>query len=194
MLHKMFTTLSLVGLLLSAGLWGASYWRITFVLPSWRHAVQLSRGAAQVSWLTGPTVPGNWREQARRILANGGFSGTPGVIFEAQATHNGKVVANYAFYQPGHRVNGFFSWRTDWMPRWSHPMRGVTMLLVPLWIPSVLLAASTWYGFSRYRLCRKKRLGLCQNCGYDLRGSADRCPECGTRIEDAGGCSQRPPE
>ena len=59
-------------------------------------------------------------------------------------------------------------------------------LKVPHWFASLVLAGPAAYClFRRYKNgLRQTRIreGLCANCGYDLRASKDRCPECGTAI------------
>jgi hypothetical protein len=62
---------------------------------------------------------------------------------------------------------------------------GIVHAFRNLWVPLWLIAAAsavlpaTWV---RRRLipARRANAGLCPSCGYDLRASPERCPECGT--------------
>jgi hypothetical protein len=60
------------------------------------------------------------------------------------------------------------------------------LIMIPCWF---LVLASLPLGIHRWRRLHKERVlrfrekhGLCLECGYDLRASTERCPECGATI------------
>ena len=60
---------------------------------------------------------------------------------------------------------------------------------IPYWLPTALtlMPPFLWLGSAGVRRRReRRRLNLCERCGYDLRASPGRCPECGT-VAAAGG-------
>ena len=61
---------------------------------------------------------------------------------------------------------------SDGMRRWN--------LVLPSWLLAglFLVLPVVWY-HRRRRLRRRVRTGACPGCGYDLRATPDRCPECG---------------
>jgi hypothetical protein len=61
--------------------------------------------------------------------------------------------------------------------RWVHSSFSVG---VPHWFLVPLFAAMPLLGLRRIWTRRRRiRAGLCADCGYDLRASRERCPECG---------------
>ena len=52
---------------------------------------------------------------------------------------------------------------------------------VPFWGAVALLSVLpiTWLALRIYAQNIRARAGFCRSCGYDLRGTPDRCPECG---------------
>jgi hypothetical protein len=65
-------------------------------------------------------------------------------------------------------------WQTPGSARWTDHLQE---LVVPYWFVLVLTLAPT--PLMIYRHVKRPRTGHCVKCGYDLRASPDRCPECG---------------
>jgi hypothetical protein len=63
-------------------------------------------------------------------------------------------------------------------------------LTVAAWLPILLstVLPALWYAFyHRRQRIKAQRIknGLCVTCGYDLRASGNRCPECGVTVDSA---------
>lgn len=71
---------------------------------------------------------------------------------------------------------------TVWWPRYERPGLAFpySTLLIPLWIPLVLVAAPAAWSWWRF-LHPPKSPTACRGCGYELAGlaAAAPCPECG---------------
>jgi hypothetical protein len=66
----------------------------------------------------------------------------------------------------------------DWFQRW----------FVTAWCLLLASAVGVDYLLGRWRSRTgggKWPLGFCQSCGYDLRATPDRCPECGRLARSA---------
>jgi hypothetical protein len=73
---------------------------------------------------------------------------------------------------------GFAFWRSDMIPStWTLRVPHWFLMFVtfPLAIPWIL----GWRKSAR--IAKRRALGQCPSCGYDMRGMPDRCPECGYR-------------
>jgi hypothetical protein len=88
------------------------------------------------------------------------------------------------YFRTYHGTSGFI-WRTI-SPLWNragfHAVEReiFSQLLVPFWFLVLLTLVHplvSAVSFARRRLAYLP--GMCKNCGYDLRMTPDRCPECG---------------
>jgi hypothetical protein len=71
---------------------------------------------------------------------------------------------------------GYSSYALAGSNGWATPQ--ARELRIPLWFPLALFAALP---IARWLVHRRQfAAGMCSQCGYDLRATPNRCPECGT--------------
>ena len=74
------------------------------------------------------------------------------------------------------------------VPNHTHFMDGSEWFQIDHWTPILFLASLFIAGLIFQLYCRRilpdrrAKQGLCPACGYDLRHTPDRCPECGTVV------------
>ena len=59
------------------------------------------------------------------------------------------------------------------------------VIIFPLWLPLAIFVAGAAPGTRAWIKRRRQAAGCCLSCGYDLRATPHRCPECGTIPETA---------
>jgi hypothetical protein len=173
--RRVFTVLSVLSLLLclaTIALWMRSYRRGQSMrfwhysesgLVSWSENIASAKGIVLV-WhgVTVDTTPVPQADRRARIRI--GSVGMP---------------------RDWHPLDGFdrhfwgFAYHrsVDSFPTWTFTCRIIAFPHAVLVVLFALLPGWSTVGYVRSR--RRHRMGLCPRCGYDLRATPDRCPECG---------------
>jgi len=162
----------------------------------------LSDALVLVSLLPLLAATATWVRSARRSdrldyqSANGLYS-----VLEWKGTlqfYAGTRRANSTYATPGVHMRWAYapSAPGPWWSGWVTPnrvknflgfgtIRGPTyqVVAIPFWAITPLTALPAVAALrARARRCRRVQDGACRACGYDLRASPLRCPECGTAV------------
>jgi hypothetical protein len=73
------------------------------------------------------------------------------------------------------------------VPSIRQPLPGYHLVILPLWLPLLVLLIPTLAFLVRdaWTARRRPRPGFCRQCDYDLTGNVSgRCPECGLEITE----------
>jgi hypothetical protein len=180
---RLFTLCSALSLLLCAAmcvLWARSYGLADQLL--W----QRSDRALWVHSARGRMVLGRWVAGRSDVPLRGDQRGL-------KYTRDGAGFAgNYLLFLNGEPGDIDTSWERSgfaWYEKREMSGQIYAQWVAPFWFIALAAAALplSWTATrwrSRFRDRRRQNIGLCPACGYDLRASPERCPECGrlTRV------------
>lgn len=180
MIRCLFTIASVLSLLLFVAVltvWVQSYWYwdvVEFGFPA-HDSVSYGASDSNSQFLLartfnehGKAKPRIWSWQRYRHSA--GWQSTNTTEWDRGGTRGG-FTAGYVAYKPTQLHSGH-----------GRPVSGGTFVIgVPSWFACAVCLLLPLFCLKR-RFSRHTLIGICKKCGYDLRASFDRCPECGTPI------------
>ena len=115
----------------------------------------------------------NWWAKDARGSIMGAFFASLKINFEPPDRNDYFQRGSYHFLGFGFAPTSSFTRRGKVICR-------TTMLALPLWFPITLAAIMAGRSFrDRLRTWSRLTSGQCVKCGYDLRATPSKCPECG---------------
>jgi hypothetical protein len=107
--------------------------------------------------------------------------------YGASATGLGSNPNSEIYYINYMRLSDFKrEWHGFGLARGDHMLQrpSYTAVLCPTWavLAVLLLPMGLWAGIG-WRQRRRVKAGHCVNCGYDLRATPEKCPECGRAVK-----------
>jgi hypothetical protein len=175
--HRLFNFLTVLSLLLCvavAALWARSYWQFDDVAYSGHFHVDnfasyRGRAVVQLGWSTTDDL-----SRAAPPYSLGGWFW--------DSTEISRMGYPAVQQSRGWQFGGFDARRWVSQKRLDasgRPEVGEDIVIVPYWFLCLLAAAAPLHWLRRHRFRRLGSAWLCPQCGYDLRSTPDRCPECG---------------
>lgn len=175
MKRRLFTIFAGVSLLMcvtTSALWVRSYWRVDqfqrlYVAPGFRHTSIRARSCKGAILLD-------------RIVEEPSDPSTPFLGLVSRPRDDAPSVP----FENARHVFAGFAWSHDvslspGRGLWAASRATYTAVSIPHWAMTVAFAAcGIWLLARRWR--ERRLAGHCAVCGYDLRASPQRCPECGS--------------
>jgi hypothetical protein len=188
------TVVSLLLCITCLALWVATYFGWVYGSHQWvvqdqgwvqsrQWSLSAGHGGLEVmfgsTWYSKEFIDGGGRRWVQRTFALSYRRGRS--IYPSDQFGNIAGIRHYA------KGAGFAWVQTETSPpgKYTAPRLGddAHILVAPLWFLALLFAIAPTLAAKRWRRRRREaRKGLCSRCGYDLRASTDRCPECGTAM------------
>jgi hypothetical protein len=159
------TALSLLLCVVTNAVWVTSYWRTQYVglgrPDHWLGALSMA-GVLRLERGGFPMAREGWSYESYLTPAGGLWR-----ELYARDTRGVLQFAGMGYSSIDYSSNGSMKRTAIYLPHW---LLALAFALLPAWY--------AWTTFVR----RKPAPGHCDRCGYDLRASTERCPECGMII------------